>query len=148
MAVVANCDLVYAAHSAKIGAAYTHIGFTCDLGATAGLASRMGISRARRFLLLGETLGAEQAQQVGLVDEVFEDGDLADAAERMALQLSRGPTRAYGEIRRLMSRSLATPFESQLENEAQALARVAALSDAREGIEAFKNKRRPHFTGR
>lgn len=147
MAVVANCDLVYAARSAKIGAAYAHIGFTCDLGATFGLASRMGIARARRFLLLGETLDAEAAQRAGLVDEVFDDHALVAEAEQMALRLSRGPTRAYGAIRRLMARSLATPFESQLEDEAQALARVAALHDAREGIAAFVDKRKPQFTG-
>lgn len=147
MSVVANCDLVYAGRSAKIGAAYAHIGFTCDLGATFGLASRMGIARARRFLLLGETLGAEAAQRTGLVDEIFDDKDVVAQAEQMALKLSRGPTRAYGAVRRLMARSLATPFESQLEDEAQALAHVAALHDAREGIMAFTNKRKPNFTG-
>ena len=147
MSVVANCDLIYAGRSAKIGAAYAHIGFTCDLGASFGLASRMGLSRARRFLLLGETLDAEAAHRLGLVDEVCEDDRLAAEAEQMALRLSRGPTRAYGAIRRLMARSLATPFESQLEDEAQALARVAALSDAREGIQAFIGKRKPQFSG-
>lgn len=147
MSVIANCDLVYAARSARIGAAYAHIGFTCDLGASSGLASRMGISRARRFLLLGETLDAEAAQRVGLVDEVCDDQTLVAEAEQMAMRLSRGPTRAYGEIRRLMARSLAMPLESQLEDEAQALARVAALNDAREGIAAFVDKRKPRFTG-
>lgn len=147
VSVISNCDLVYAARSAKFGAAYAHIGFTCDLGATYGLASRMGIARARRFLLLGETLDAEAAQRAGLADELFEDDRVAAEAERAALMLSRGPTRAYGAIRRLLSRALGTPFEAQLEDEAQALAAVADSQDAREGITAFVEKRAARFTG-
>jgi 2-(1,2-epoxy-1,2-dihydrophenyl)acetyl-CoA isomerase len=68
-------------------------------------------------------------------------------AEKAAFALSTGPTRAYGEMRRLLSRALGNPFESQLEDEAQSLARVAGSRDAREGITAFTQKRRPVFHG-
>jgi 2-(1,2-epoxy-1,2-dihydrophenyl)acetyl-CoA isomerase len=148
VAVVSNCDLVIAARSARFGAAYSHIGFTCDLGATFGLASRMGLSRARRFLLLGETLDADGALQAGLVDELCDDASVYAVAEQRAVTLSRGPTRAYGAIRRLMARSLSTPFEAQLEEEAQALSTVAASEDAREGLSAFREKRSARFSGR
>lgn len=147
LSVVANCDLVFAARSAKFGAAYPHIGFTCDLGATYGLASRMGIARARRFLLLGETLDADCARRCGLVDELFDDDRVAEESERVALALSRGPTRAHGAVRRLVGRAFGTPFESQLEDEAEALAAAAGSDDAREGISAFIEKRAPQFTG-
>lgn len=147
-ALVANSDLVYAARSSRFGAAYSQIGYSCDAGATFGLASRMGIARTRRFLLLGEMMDAETAQRTGLVDHLVDDDALAAEAEQAAIRLSQGPTRAYGEIRRLLARSLGQPFESQLEDEAQGLARAASTDDAREGITAFVEKRKPRFTGR
>jgi 2-(1,2-epoxy-1,2-dihydrophenyl)acetyl-CoA isomerase len=147
VAVLSNADLVISARSAKFGAAYGKLGFSMDLGASFGLASRMGISRARRFLLLAETLDADEAQRVGLVDEVVDDEKLADTAEEYATRLAAGPTRAYGEVRRLLAKALATPFESQLEDEAQSLARMAATADAREGLTSFMEKRAPNFRG-
>jgi 2-(1,2-epoxy-1,2-dihydrophenyl)acetyl-CoA isomerase len=147
-ALVANCDLAFAAKSARFGAAYSQIGYSCDAGATFGLASRMGIARARRFLLLAEMMDADTALQAGLVDQVVADEALLAEAEKAALRLAQGPTRAYGEIRRLLARSLGQPFESQLEDEAQGLVRAAATADAREGITAFVEKRKPQFAGR
>ncbi|MGQ0699632.1 MAG: enoyl-CoA hydratase/isomerase family protein [Panacagrimonas sp.] len=146
-ALIANCDLVFSARSARFGAAYSQIGYSCDAGASFGLASRMGIARARRFLLLAEMLEADQAASVGLVDYVVDDANLMVEAEKAAIKLSQGPTRAYGEVRRLFSRALGQPFESQLEDEAQALTRAASTSDAREGIMAFVEKRKAKFQG-
>jgi 2-(1,2-epoxy-1,2-dihydrophenyl)acetyl-CoA isomerase len=147
VSLLSHCDVVYAARSARFSAAYAHLGFTCDLGATFGLASRMGIARARRFLLLGESLDAEAARDAGLVDHVVDDDTVVEAATAAATTLGRGPTRAYGEVRRLLARSLATPIETLLEDEAQSLARAAATADGREGITAFTERRPPHFTG-
>lgn len=146
-ALVANADLVYSAKSARFGAAYSQIGYSCDAGASFGLASRMGIARARRFLLLAEMIEAAEAERLGLVDHVVDDALLVAEAEKAAIRLSQGPTRAYGEIRRVFARALGQPFESQLEDEAQALIRAASCSDAREGIMAFVEKRKPKFQG-
>jgi 2-(1,2-epoxy-1,2-dihydrophenyl)acetyl-CoA isomerase len=145
--LVANCDLVFGARSAKFGANYAQIGFSCDAGASFGLAQRMGVARARRFVLMAEMLDAEEAARAGLVDHVVDDAVVYAEAEKAAIKLSRGPTRAYGELRRLFSRSLGQPYETQLEDEAQALARVAGTSDAREGITAFVEKRPAKFEG-
>jgi 2-(1,2-epoxy-1,2-dihydrophenyl)acetyl-CoA isomerase len=148
VALAALCDVVYCARSAKLGSAFTQIGYSCDGGTSAALAARMGPARARRFVLLAEMLTAEQAAAAGLVDFVVDDDKVAAEAEQTALRLARGPTRAYGEVRRLFARSLAQPFEAQLEDEAQALARVAGTEDAREGIRSFVEKRKPAFHGR
>lgn len=146
--LVANCDLVFGARSAKFAANYAQIGYSCDAGATFGLASRMGLARARRFVLMAELLGAEDAARLGLVDHVVDDAILHAEAEKAAIKLSQGPTRAYGELRRLFTRALGQPFEAQLEDEAQALVRAAASDDAREGITAFLEKRPAKFRGR
>ena len=148
VALAALADLVYCARSAKLGSAFAQIGYSCDCGTSSALAARMGPARARRFVLLAETLTAEQAAAAGLVDFVVDDDRVLAEAEQAAQRLSRGPTRAYGEVRRLFARALAQPFEAQLEDEAQALARVAATEDAREGVRSFVEKRKPSFRGR
>ncbi|MGQ0619599.1 MAG: enoyl-CoA hydratase/isomerase family protein [Panacagrimonas sp.] len=145
--LVANCDLVFGARSAKFGANYAQIGYSIDAGGSFGLASRMGLARARRFVMMAEMLSAEDAARLGLVDDVVDDSALHAEAEKAAIKLSRGPTRAYGEIRRLFSRSLGQSFESQLEDEAQGLVRAASTADAREGITAFVEKRAANFRG-
>lgn len=147
VSLLSHCDLVYAARSASFSAAYARLGFSVDLGASFGLASRMGISRAKRFLLLAETLDAEEALREGLVDVVADDTSALAEATAAAGALAQGPTRAFGEVRRLMARSLSTPAAPLLEDEAQSLARVAGTADGREGVAAFAELRPPRFTG-
>lgn len=148
VSMVANFDLVFSARSAKFGSAYAQIGYSCDAGATFALASRMGIARARRFLMLAEVLDAESACSAGLVDVVVDDAELAAEAERAAVRLARGPTQAYAAIRQLSQQAFSRGFESQLEDEARRLARIASTHDAREGVLAFAQKRKPEYTGK
>jgi 2-(1,2-epoxy-1,2-dihydrophenyl)acetyl-CoA isomerase len=147
-ALVAGSDLVIAAENVRFVAAYAGIGYNCDAGSSIMYARRMGLGRARKFLLLNETLDAPDALASGLVDEVVPADQLVARAEAVAMQLADGPTKAFGEIRRLLTSAEDQPLEAQLELEAQALARTAATADAREGLTAFSQKRRPLFTGR
>jgi 2-(1,2-epoxy-1,2-dihydrophenyl)acetyl-CoA isomerase len=147
LALLSHGDLVISSRSATFSAAYASIGFSPDMGSTVGLASRMGVARARRFLLLAERLDADAALAAGLVDEVVDDDALEGAVESRAAALAAGPTKAYGAIRRLLSTALAASFETQLEDEAQSLARTAGTEDAREGLAAFLEKRAPRFRG-
>lgn len=147
MGLIGGSDVVYCAKSAKLGAAYTNIGFSCDAGVSFALASRMGMARARRFLILGEVLGASQAQQAGLVDFVSEDDQVHAEAEKCARKLAEGPTLAFGQIRRLMMSALRSGAEAQLEQEAQGLTRIASGDDAWEGLTAFIERRKPLFLG-
>ena len=144
---VAGCDLVVASDAASFYAAYPGIGFSCDGGSSIMYARRMGPARARRFLLLDERLTAAEALDVGLVDEVVPPDELLARAEALATRLAAGPTRAFGEMRRLLLSVSDQPLETQLECEAQALARIAATNDAREGLAAFAAKRIPRFQG-
>ena len=129
-------------------AAYTGIGFSCDASASVMLSRRMGLSRARHFLLRNQTLDAQTALAAGLVDEVVPADRLLAHAGKIALELAAGPTKAYGEVRRLLLSVQDQPLETQLELEAQALSRIATTADAREGLLAFSEKRKPVFLGR
>jgi 2-(1,2-epoxy-1,2-dihydrophenyl)acetyl-CoA isomerase len=146
-ALTASADIVVAGHEAKFGSAFTGIGFSCDSGTTVALSHRMGISRAKRFLLLGETLDAQQALAEGLVDKVVPEEDLQTEALAIARKLASGPTNAFGEIKRLFAHVSSRSAASQMEEEAMALARVARTEDAWEGMTSFLQKRPAKFTG-
>jgi len=148
LSLVAGCDVVVAAQESRFGSAFARIGLSCDSGTSATLTARMGMARARRFVLLAEVLDSDAAMAAGLIDLVVPLERLADEAGAMARQLARGPTRAYGEIKRLFLRAGALQLQSQLEEEALAIARVAATQDAAEGIDALLARRAAAFAGR
>src|SRR5207248_2214947 len=81
-------DIVLAARTARFTAAFPAIGFSADSGSTVTLSQRMGFSRAKRFLLLAETLTADEALATGLVDIVAADETLMQEAEALALRLA------------------------------------------------------------
>jgi 2-(1,2-epoxy-1,2-dihydrophenyl)acetyl-CoA isomerase len=148
VSLMAAADLVVMAESARISAAFSRIGFSPDSGSTTTVTRRIGVARARRFFLLAETLDAKAALSLGFVDSVVADGAVQGEAERIARELASGPTEAYGAIKRLFSQTLDRPLESQLEEEAQTLAAISRTDDAREGVKAFVEKRKPAFVGR
>lgn len=148
VAIAAGADFLIASAGARFVSAYTGIGLACDGGASLALVRRMGFAGATRFLLLNQTLSCEEARQVGLVDEIIDQEHLSDHALALARRLAEGPTRAYGEIRRLLRQAGQVPIEAQLEAEAQAMTRAAMADDAREGVLAFGEKRKPQFQGR
>lgn len=146
-ALMAGSDIVVAEPGTRFLAAYAGIGYSNDAGSSIMYTRRMGLARARRFLLMNETLSGEAALAAGLADEMVPADELATRAEAIARQLAAGPTKAFGEMRRLMTTVEDQPLAAQLELEAQALSRISGTADAREGLTAFVEKRKPHFKG-
>lgn len=147
LAVAAGCDVVVAGSGARFGSAFAQLGFSCDSGSTVTLSARMGLARARRFVLLAEMLNATEALQAGLVDKIVADDQVQAEALALAERLAAGPTLAYGEVKRLFRQMGGNLLTAQLEDEALTLARVAASADAGEGIGAMLERRKPVFKG-
>jgi 2-(1,2-epoxy-1,2-dihydrophenyl)acetyl-CoA isomerase len=147
VSLMAAGDLVVMAKSARVSSAFARIGFTPDSGSTTTVTRRIGVVRAKRFFLLGETMEADAALSAGLVDFVVNDDAVVEEAEKIARELASGPTEAYGGIKRLFLEAPNRCIESQLEEEAQTLAAISRTADAQEGIKAFREKRKPKFSG-
>jgi 2-(1,2-epoxy-1,2-dihydrophenyl)acetyl-CoA isomerase len=147
VSLVAFSDIVVAAETAKFTAAFPMIGFNADSGSTLSLSARMGYARAKRFLLLSETLTARQAEAAGLVDIITDAATVQNEAREIARKLAAGPTLAYGSIKRTMLSARILGLETQMEEEAQALTANAATDDAWEGLNAFAARRKPRFVG-
>lgn len=145
--LAASADIVVAEPNTKFVAAYAGIGFSNDAGTSIMYSRRMGSARTRRFLIMNETLDAEAALAAGLIDELVPTDQLFARAEEIARKLAAGPTKAIGQIRRLMVSVEDQPLKAQLDLEAAGLTRTSGTADAREGITAFHERRKPQFKG-
>ena len=141
-------DFAWAADDAQFTLAYRHIGLSPDGGVSYFLPRIVGERRALEITLLGERFTASQALEWGLVNRVVPAGRLVEEATAFAAKLAAGPTRALGESKRLIRRSLEATWDEQSAAEAHALSLIAASDDHLEGVTAFVEKRRARFTGR
>jgi 2-(1,2-epoxy-1,2-dihydrophenyl)acetyl-CoA isomerase len=148
VALLAGADFVLASPNAKFYAAFAGIGIISDSGGSYYLPRRMGSRRAAQFFMLNETLTADEAASAGLINRVVASETLANEAFALAKRLAEGPTLAYGEAKNLLLSSPIESLEAQLENEARAMARVAATDDAWNAMRSVLAKQKPNFQGR
>jgi enoyl-CoA hydratase len=103
----------------------------------------IGRSRTAWLIMSGERIGAEQAEQWGLVDFVVDDLDVG--IEQVAGTIAKQSPNALREIKRLL---LATRDDRSDDLESEAFARCLASEDGKEGVAAFLEKREPRWAGR
>jgi 2-(1,2-epoxy-1,2-dihydrophenyl)acetyl-CoA isomerase len=127
--------------------AYTRAGLTPDGSSTHFLPRVVGLNRALDMALTNRVLSAREAMEWGIVSRVVPDAEVHAQAEALATQLAAGPTRAFGSVKRLMRTGWTETLETQMAYEADSIAEMTRLADAREGITAFVEKRAPRFTG-
>jgi 2-(1,2-epoxy-1,2-dihydrophenyl)acetyl-CoA isomerase len=142
------CDIVLAARSASFLQAFARIGLVPDAGATHFLPRLVGAARAAGMALLAEPLGAEDAERWGLVWKCVDDAQLMPEAEAIAHKLATGPTRTYSLIKRALDASGSNTLDQQLDLERDLQREAGFTEDFREGVSAFKEKRKPGYKGR
>jgi 2-(1,2-epoxy-1,2-dihydrophenyl)acetyl-CoA isomerase len=143
-----TADIAIAAESAKFTMAYTKAGLVPDGSSSYFLARMVGLRRAKEMALLNPVLSARQALEWGLINRVVPDDQLLPTALEIARQWAEGPTRSYGETKRLILSGATESLESQMEKESRAIAAMSGSADGREGIAAFVAKRPPTFRER
>jgi 2-(1,2-epoxy-1,2-dihydrophenyl)acetyl-CoA isomerase len=145
--ILCAADLAVAADNAYFSLAYTKIGASPDGGSTHFLPRLVGYKKAMELTLLADRFDANKARELGLVNWVVPADQLGQETQRIARELARGPTQAFGEAKRLMNQSLDRSIETQMEEELVAFARCATTHDLAEGVAAFVEKRKPVFHG-
>lgn len=141
-------DIVLAADNVKIALGFGGVGLSMDGANTWYLPRLVGMRRAAEMYFEGRVLNANEALEWGLVTRVVPLAELQEQALSCANRLANGPTRAYGEVRRLYRESLGATLAEQLGAETEALSRTAATADATDAIASFIGKRKPVFSGR
>ncbi|TKC80254.1 enoyl-CoA hydratase [Trinickia terrae] len=148
MSVALACDLAIASRDVRFSFGYTQIGTSPDVGLSWMLPRIVGLRRAMGIALLGESLTAEQALQLGIVNRVTEEEDLDEATNALLNALAAGPTIAYGQTKRLLCASFGHDLEQQLSAELRSFQACAETEDFARGVSAFIEKRKkPQFTG-
>ena len=142
------CTLRLAAESARLGQPEVKLGLIPGYGGTQRLPRLVGPSAALRLLLTGAMISAEEAFRMGLVDLVVAPDDLMDVARAMALQMAELAPLALAACMRAVQQGAALPLDQALALEATIFASLSASADKQEGVDAFLNKRKPHFIGR
>lgn len=141
-------DIVLASESARFTMAYTRAGLVPDGGASYVLPRLVGLRRAQELIFTNRMLSAAEAHAMGLITRVVPDADLAAESKQLAEQLAAGPTSAFAGVKRLLASSSVSSIETQMEFESREIARAAASEDGREGMQAFREKRPPRYTGK
>jgi 2-(1,2-epoxy-1,2-dihydrophenyl)acetyl-CoA isomerase len=147
--VALAADLRIAAESATFVQAFVRIGLVPDAGSTFFLPALVGYARAAELMMLGDTIDALQAREIGLVNRVVPDAELPAVTAGLAGRLARGP-RSIRLIKRLLSHRFDAghDLDTQLRYEGEAQAEAVSSADFLEGVAAFLEKRRAGFTGR
>lgn len=138
------CDYVVAASDAKISAGATRIGLTAEEhGLTFTVPKRVGWGTAKKLLMLSTVLSGEEAGRIGLVDEVTAPGGALQAAQRMAREFAAVAPAAFALTKMAMAEGLQQALRTELDHQSA----VLLTRDHEEGKQAFREKRKPQFTG-
>jgi enoyl-CoA hydratase/carnithine racemase len=142
------CDLRVMAEDARIGLPEVKLGVVPGSGGLYRLPNLIGPARSMELMYLGEPIGADEAEQIGLVNKVVPADQLMATAEEMARKIaSRGPLAVRAAIEAVMSGS-EMPFEEGQFLEATLFALLASTEDMKEGMSAFLEKRQAQFRNR
>lgn len=141
------CDIVVAARSASFIQAFSRIGLIPDTGGTWFLPRLVGWQKAMGIAMMGDKIGATEAEKLGMVYKVYEDEEFSGASRTLAAVLAEMPTRALAFTKHAFNYSASNSLEAQLLLEDELQQKAALTRDHKEGINAFLDKRAPLFTG-
>ena len=143
-----TCDLIVASDTARFGQPETGLGIIPGAGGTQRLARAVGKALAMDLVLTGRVLTAEEAHSAGLVARVVAKEAWLDEARRVASEIAARAPVAQRLARESVDRAFETGLDSGLDFERKALYLAFASEDAREGLSAFVEKRRPEWKSR
>ncbi len=142
------CDLIIAAEDSKFALSFSKVGLISDGGGAYFLPRLVGPHLAKQFFFSGDPIPAKRMHQLGVVNELVPSDQLREEALKLATKLSFGPGRAMGMMKKLVDHSLTATLDEMLEQERITQTMMIATEDHQEGVAAFKEKRRPVFTGK
>jgi len=141
------CDVIAAAESASFIQAFSKIGLIPDSGGTYFLPRLIGFQKASAIMMLGDKISAKEAEEMGMIYKYFPDEIFEKETKKIALTLSILPTRGLAFTKQALNKSFDQSFEQQLRTEDILQQKAADTNDFKEGVKAFKEKRKPDFRG-
>jgi enoyl-CoA hydratase/carnithine racemase len=142
------CDLRIASERARLGLPEVRLAVTPGAGGTQRLPRVVGPARAKELILTGRVLTAQEAERIGLVNQLVPAGQARAAAEAVAAEIARRGPVAVREAKRLIDLAMDLDLDAGLAAELDASDRIFATDDMLEGAAAFFGKRDPEYRGR
>jgi 2-(1,2-epoxy-1,2-dihydrophenyl)acetyl-CoA isomerase len=141
------CDFRVMANDAYLLQAFINVGLVPDYGGTYFLVRQIGYSKALELSAEGKKIDAATCLQLGLANKVVAPKDLLKTAEEWGLKLASAPTFALGLSKSAFRFAETHSLEHSFEYEARLQQYCGQSVDHQEGIDAFKQKRKPNFKG-
>jgi enoyl-CoA hydratase len=146
--IALSCDLrIMAKESGRIGLPEVTLGVLPGTGGTQRLPRLIGASRALDLMVTGRLLTTDEAHTIGLVNHVYAKETFPQELHNYAKALANGPSRAVSLIKRAVIEGIEMPLTSGMALERELQNRLFVTDDAKEGISAFIEKRKPNFKG-
>jgi enoyl-CoA hydratase len=142
-----SCDIRLASHQARFSFPQVALGLMPTDGGTQRLPRIVGKGKAMELILAAQTISAEEAFEIGLVNKIVEQEKLAVEAEALARTLADKAPIALKYIKEAVNKGLDLTLEQGLRLEADLYFLLHTTTDRTEGIEAFLRKRPPRFKG-
>ncbi|MGE6379011.1 enoyl-CoA hydratase/isomerase family protein [Peribacillus muralis] len=141
------CDLIIASEDSQFAMSFSQVGLISDGGGSYFLPKLVGPHLAKQLFFSAEPISAERLYQLGILNHLCPLDQLEEETFRLANKLANGPTKAYGMMKKLVSHSFTASLDEMLEQERITQTLMASTEDHLEGVAAFKEKRKPEFTG-
>lgn len=147
MCLAAACDIVVASTEAKFSCTFNRIGLLPDLAGLWSIPSRIGMGRARYWIMSGRVMDAATAQAQGMAEELCAPGKALEAALALAQEVAEVSPLSNGMVKSVLARG-PMPLEDLMSAETDAQAVLFGTEDFQEGCKAFLAKRKARFQGR
>ncbi len=141
------CDVVVASQSASFIQAFSKIGLIPDSGGTFFLPRLVGWQKASAIAMLGDKIGATEAERMGMVYRIYDNEEFAGASRALTAVLAQLPTRALAFTKHAFNYSASNNLEEQLILEDELQQKAAQTRDYHEGVKSFLEKRPAAFKG-
>ncbi|MFJ7752163.1 enoyl-CoA hydratase [Peribacillus muralis] len=142
------CDLRVAEAQIQIGLPEVKLGLFPGGGGTQRLSRLVGNAKAKEIIFTGDPLDAKEAEKIGLVNKVVEQGRGLAEAKLLASRITRHSLQALSRIKKAINDGSEAKLEEGLELETNLFVEIFQTEDVKEGVSAFINKRKPSFVHR
>ncbi len=142
------CDLIVATHEAAFAELFVKRGLVVDFGGSWALTRLLPLHKAKELALLGDTISAQQASDLGLLNRLCDATEVDSVVKDLAERLAALPPRTVSLIKENLNRAPERSIEQNLDAESIGQSLMFASEDTREAVTAWVEKREPRFSGR
>ncbi len=141
------CDIRIVANHVKMGLTETSLAIIPGAGGTQRLPRLIGTGQAKRLIYTAMRIEADEAYKIGLVESIVQPENLLQEAKQLAVKIASNGPIAVKQVKEAINKGIETDLNSGLNIEHQCYKQTIPTEDRLEGLQAFKEKRKPNYKG-